>query len=455
LLGILLSGLLVAETVNTYRYVERGLVREEAEREADRQVRSVLRAARQQDAPSTSLPSLLEDVAKEYPHKIAWIRVLTHGGHPVAATSRAGEAPTYTATELRVVVDQRRIREWPTSSGSVLLLLNPVRLRPTDHPVGAESSGPPEFIEMAVYLNGISVNFGPLRQDLVVGLTAAVALFVTVIAIRLRFGQYLRSRQIENELALARQVQFALFPAADTLVGNTEFAARCVPAWQVAGDLYDVFTTENGETVLVLADVSGKGVPAALLMGLVEGAVRASCVGDGSTCSRIAEHLNGLLYAKTARERFVTMFWCSFNPQTGTLRYVNAGHCPPLLIRASGEVLRLDRGGPVLGVLPRASFQYGEVLVEPEDLLVTFSDGIVEATRADDEEFGEDRLLSAIEEHRFKAPAEICNKVFTMVGSFLKGRAAHDDQTLVIARLQPSQTERLRPADAEMVVALD
>src|SRR5207302_8356812 len=125
---------------------ERGLVREEAEREADRQVRSVLRAARQQDAPSTRLPSLLEDMAKEYPHQIAWIRVLTRGGHPVAATSRAGEAPTYTATELRVVVDQRRIREWPTSSGSVLLLLNPVRLRPTDHPVGAESSGPPEFI---------------------------------------------------------------------------------------------------------------------------------------------------------------------------------------------------------------------------------------------------------------------------------------------------------------------
>jgi sigma-B regulation protein RsbU (phosphoserine phosphatase) len=149
------------------------------------------------------------------------------------------------------------------------------------------------------------------------------------------------------------------------------------------------------------------------------------------------------------------MFWCSFNPQTGTLRYVNAGHCPPLLIRASGEVLRLDLGGPVLGVLPRASFRYGEVLVEPEDLLVTFSDGIVEATRADDEEFGEDRLLSAIEKHRLKAPAEICDEIFAIVGAFLQGRAAHDDQTLVIARLQPSRAERLRPADAEMVVALD
>src|SRR5260370_37967305 len=126
-----------------------------------------------------------------------------------------------------------------------------------------------------------------------------------------------------------------MFPGNDAVAANTELAAEWVAARELGGDVYDVFTTENGETVFVLADVSGKGVPAALLMGLVEGAVRASCVGDGSTCSRIAEHLNGLLYAKTARERFVTMFLWSFNPQKRTLRYRHARHCPSLLIRAS------------------------------------------------------------------------------------------------------------------------
>src|SRR4051812_34331053 len=278
--GSLLSLVLLVETIKTYRYVERDLVREEAQRESDRDIRSIVRAGRALSSDDFALlRKPLEDIINEYPHQVAWIRVLTPDGRIVATTAATEQGPKYTPSELRGVASQRRIRDWQTNSGRMLLSLNSVRLQPRDHPEGTRGSRPSEFIEIAMYLNGVSVNFGPLRQDLVVGLSAAIALFVAVILIGLRFGEYLRARQVENELALARQVQFALFPAPGTVVENADFAAQCVPAREVGGDLYDVFTTEVGETVCVLGDVSGKGLPAALLMGVVEGAIRASCAG--------------------------------------------------------------------------------------------------------------------------------------------------------------------------------
>jgi hypothetical protein len=127
----------------------------------------------------------------------------------------------------------------------------------------------PEFIEVAMYAQDLSVNFGPLRQNLIVGVSAAFALLGAVVAMGLRFGDYVRAKQIEKEIALARQVQLDLFPAEHSLPTQIQFAARCVPAWQIGGDLYDVFETDDGETALVLGDVSGKGLSAVLLMGLV------------------------------------------------------------------------------------------------------------------------------------------------------------------------------------------
>jgi len=147
------------------------------------------------------------------------------------------------------------------------------------------------------------------------------------------------------------------------------------------------------------------------------------------------------LCAKTAHERFASLFSCYFDPKTALLRYVNAGHLPPLLVSQTGrtslEVQRLTEGGPVLGLLPGASYRQGEVTVHPGDLLVMYSDGILEAQGKDQNEFGEERVLQVIRENWAKSPTEIRNAILTNVRHFLGGQAPHDDQTLLVVRLQP------------------
>ena len=456
-IGLLLSVLLVVETLVTYRYVERDLVREEAQREAGRRIRSIERAARLTGTGSSNLGPVLHEVAHENPNQIAWIRVLGRDGHLVAASGRVDEATKYSQDELRIPMEQLRPRERKTASGPVLAVIRPFLLSlPDDRPLSLSTRALPEpdFIEVAMYVKGISVNFGPLRQDLIIGLSAAFALLGAVIVIALRFREYVRAKQIEKELLLARQVQLDLFPDDNSLATQIQFAARCVPAWQVGGDLYDVFETDDGETALVLADVSGKGLSAALLMGVVQGALRASWAGAAVNCEQTAGQLNNFLCAKTARERFVTLFWCSFNARTGILRYINAGHCPALLMRGSGrpaEILRLERGGSVLGVLPGSRYECGEVMVEAGDLLVIFSDGIIEALDAQEQEFGEERLISVIKRNWHKPPAEICQVILANINAFVGNQVPQDDQTLVIARLETSQMRQIPPVEMESV----
>ncbi|MDP9170330.1 MAG: PP2C family protein-serine/threonine phosphatase, partial [Acidobacteriota bacterium] len=252
---------------------------------------------------------------------------------------------------------------------------------------------------------------------------------------------------------LARRVQTDLFPSDTSTVRHLAFAAKCVPAWQVGGDLYDVFETDDGEVALVLGDVSGKGLPAALLMGVVQGAVRASCgTGAAANHEQASERLNTLLCMKTARERFVSLFWCYADQRRGMLHYVNAGHLPPLLVRHDGHaprVIRLDEGGPVLGLLPDARYSQTTVNICPGDLLVLFSDGILEAANTRDEEFGEQGVISAIERNWDRTPADICAAILIDVGAFLGKELPQDDQTLLVVRLEEVMPDFL-PAPEEL-----
>jgi sigma-B regulation protein RsbU (phosphoserine phosphatase) len=261
---------------------------------------------------------------------------------------------------------------------------------------------------------------------------------------------------MEKELALARRVQLDLLPDARTAATQIEFAGRCAPAWQVGGDLYDVFDTGDGQTALILGDVSGKGVSAALLMGVVQGAVRASCAADSAIDhEHAAEHLNDFLCGKTASERFVTLFWSYVNPDDGILRYVNAGHCPPLLVRGGEnltDIVRLETGGPVLGVLPGARYEQGEIAVQPGDLLVLFSDGIIEATDSREEQFGEERLIAVIERQWAESPPEICDAILAEVRRFLGKESAQDDQTVVITRFELRERESTSSTEASGLI---
>jgi serine phosphatase RsbU (regulator of sigma subunit) len=207
-------------------------------------------------------------------------------------------------------------------------------------------------LEAAISLKAVAGSFEGLRQNLILGVIACIALLLSVAVIGLHAPHYVRGKYLESELKLAKRVQSDLQPKSCSVSPHVEFAARAVAADHVGGDFYDIFEAESGKVVIVLGDVSGKGVPAALLVSVLQGAIRSSTASQHESA---CEQINHMLCERTACERFATLFWGVFDPSTDTLRYVNAGHAAPMLVRDGGQPMeRLGEGGPVLGLLPDA-----------------------------------------------------------------------------------------------------
>jgi sigma-B regulation protein RsbU (phosphoserine phosphatase) len=180
-------------------------------------------------------------------------------------------------------------------------------------------------------------------------------------------------------------------------------------------------------------------------MALIHGAIH-SVTWTRSTQEHVnaTRQLNSLLCKKTASERFASLFWGCFDPQRSTIQYINAGHLPPMLIRKTADGLdirRLEMGGPVVGLLPDARYQQGEEFVAPGDLLIAFSDGIVEATNASGEDFGEQRLISAVRQLRDASPMDIRNAIHSRLNEFTGESRVDDDRTLVVVRFRHSAIE--------------
>jgi sigma-B regulation protein RsbU (phosphoserine phosphatase) len=209
------------------------------------------------------------------------------------------------------------------------------------------------------------------------------------------------------------------------------------PADEVTGDFYDTFRTEQG-LALVIGDVSGKGIPAALLMGVIHGAVRSSAwTASPASHERGTAELNRLLCERTSGERFASMFWSYCDVRNGSMHYVNAGHSVPMLIGVRNgkvETKKLDVGGPVLGLLPSAAYMQGQVEIRLGDVIVLYSDGLVEATNAPGDEFGESRLSELISRSLAETAESIRDSILASVRGFLGGSHAHDDLTCVVAK---------------------
>jgi len=294
-------------------------------------------------------------------------------------------------------------------------------------------------VEVAVYGDSISRTFDFLLRYLIVGVSASLALMGSLVFIAARFNRYVRGQQIEGQLDLARRVQTDMLPARSKIIGPVEVAADCIPAWDVGGDYCDVFNAGSGIVAVVIGDISGKGISAALLMALIHGAIQSiSWTHSKLDHEQACRSLNALLCKKTATERYSTLFWGYFEPNTSMLHYVNAGHPPPILFRKNGnskvELLRLESGGPVLGLLPEGQYEQGEQRFLPADLLVAFSDGIVEAPNASNEEFGEARLIEIVRNAWNTSPENIRDAILSAVRNFIKDTPVADDQTLVVVR---------------------
>jgi serine phosphatase RsbU (regulator of sigma subunit) len=186
------------------------------------------------------------------------------------------------------------------------------------------------MVELAISLKGVAGAFDGLRQNLIVGLIASLILLVSLAIIFLHARSYLRGQYLESELQLARRVQSDLQPKPRSVSSHVDFAASAVAADHVGGDFYDIFELEAGKIGIVLGDVSGKGVPAALLVSVLHGAIRSAFA---TKHEYACEQINRMLCERTACERFATLFWGVFDPAARSLRYVNAGHAAPIIIR--------------------------------------------------------------------------------------------------------------------------
>lgn len=251
--------------------------------------------------------------------------------------------------------------------------------------------------------------------------------------------------RLQAEIEIAREVQRQLFPQGDPPKGQLHLTARCDPARMVSGDYYDYQRIGASRIAFAIGDVAGKGISAALLMATIQAALRAQ-VGPSTPlimddCGPIPEvdsaglvsKLNRQVWEHTSPEKYATFFFAAYDEPARTLTYTNAGHLPPLLFR-NGKVVPLDTNGTVVGAFPEALYDASCISLEPNDLLVCYTDGITEPENAYGEMFGEERLIELVHRHITADTKEIIRLVFEAVRAWTGVPELHDDMTLLLAR---------------------
>jgi len=239
------------------------------------------------------------------------------------------------------------------------------------------------------------------------------------------------NKRMERELDLARDIQMSLVPSQPLPLGPWEILGRVVPARQVGGDYYDYFPLDETRAALTIADVSGKGVPASLLMASVQASLRAFCDGRQPIPEAI-QRVNQSVCRSASGGKFITLFYAELDAANGVLRYTNAGHNYPMLRRADGTVEELTTGGLLLGLFDTATYEQGEVPFGPGDALLLYSDGLSEAADTRGEQFGEDRLRTAFDSSQALPPADVIPQLFEAIGTFRGSAGQGDDMTAVV-----------------------
>ncbi|RPJ87583.1 MAG: GAF domain-containing protein [Acidobacteria bacterium] len=246
----------------------------------------------------------------------------------------------------------------------------------------------------------------------------------------------LEKERLEQQLLLAREIQVGFWPKQIPCYERVTLAGKSWPASQVGGDYYDVVPIDSRRCSLIVADVSGKGIPAAMIMAAVRGALRTQLDSQASM-SEITAALNRMLVRDTPMGKFLTLFWSILDVETLELTYTNAGHNPAFVFSpATGAVGELSEGGPVLGVLPDLAFTSSKRILNPGDLLVMYTDGIVEAQNLAEEMYGNDRLLARFPEAAACDAQGALELIERDVNAFSAGAPQYDDATLIVAKIK-------------------
>lgn len=245
----------------------------------------------------------------------------------------------------------------------------------------------------------------------------------------------LNQGQIEDDALMnrARTVQRGLLPQEKPPLRTLEYAGNCIPARMVGGDYYDFLDLAAGEVGFVLADVSGKGVPAALLMASLQGSLRSQCGAGADDVPRMLASLNSHFCRHSRSQRYVSLFFGRYSDATRTMQYVNCGHNPPVLLRKGGAVERLAATAMVLGMFLDWECSVEAIQLEAGDVLCMYTDGVTETAGENQEEFGEERLLETLRKNRDLGAGQILREVENAVEQFRSGEQG-DDLTLVMVR---------------------
>jgi sigma-B regulation protein RsbU (phosphoserine phosphatase) len=245
--------------------------------------------------------------------------------------------------------------------------------------------------------------------------------------------QLIEKKRLEGQLEVARQVQLELLPAKDPQLEGYDISAYNFPTEEVSGDYYDWVQIFDDQIGLVIADVSGKGVPAALLMAFLRASLRAATHIGYSPQVSMAK-VNYLLWESIERNQFITAFYGILDATNKTLSYTNAGHNPPLLLNKDGKSRFIERGSLPLGMFKDTRYHEYYLTTEPGDTLVLYTDGVTEAQSPLGEEFGRSRLAEAVKKNRHLAAREIITAVHNEVIEWTEGQGSTDDVTFFVIK---------------------
>jgi sigma-B regulation protein RsbU (phosphoserine phosphatase) len=274
--------------------------------------------------------------------------------------------------------------------------------------------------------------FTPEDEDFLTKLSGHMALALENARLH---RESIEKQRLEKELALARSIQRNLLPLSPPVVSGFELAVVNEPCYAVGGDYYDFLSLGPQSMLLVVADVEGKGVSSALVMSNLQATLRA-LVMHLHSLEVLTLSLNEMMYHDAKSTKYLSIFLGLVDTRRNGLHYINAGHVPPLLVRgATGEYKRLEEGGLVVGLFPQAEYERGSVRLEPGDVLVCCTDGILEATDGREEEFGSERLAAAVARHRAKNAQDIVECVLEEVNRFATGGTHVDDKVLMVMKV--------------------
>lgn len=243
----------------------------------------------------------------------------------------------------------------------------------------------------------------------------------------------LERERLERDVALARQIQVGLLPDTMPEIEGWELYANNIPSRGVSGDFYKVELIDDGSCTILVADVSGKGIAASLLTASLE-ALAAGPIHDGVDPETIFGRVSHLLFERTPPEKYATGFLASFDPDTGVLRFCNAGHNPGIMMRDDGSVELLESTGMPLGILPVGTYAGKDVTLEKGDTVVLYTDGLTEAENPDEEEYGEERLAELCAKHRAEPLRDLASVISADQDEFVRGVPYVDDRTVVMVR---------------------